>query len=384
MYEETPGITHLLEHILCRRLDDLNQSELYKELDKYGLCFNGAIYSKTLCFEVSGNIKFFRQACDVLVKLLAPPCFTDEDLKAERKRICREIEEDDKPNTIDYLINKCVWKDTALGRYASSSAVKKISLAKLKAEKEKIFTSENMFFYATGAVSEEDIGYLGGLIEKYNIPFGTPRNIVTPVTANFLRRGPDVCVKKPSYYNSVAFSIEYDAEKYTQQEIDLLYAILFFGNSAALYLSLSEERGLIYGIDDYRERYANAGVIYFSYEIEFEDLHESIKASAEVLYNVKTEISDFDFNRAVTYYTENVWEDDVDTVNGDMSFDNHCLNYGYKDLDEYKKLFLNVSKERLQTVANEILRSENICVAVRAQKKVDADLIKKIISDTLI
>lgn len=385
IYEDTIGITHLLEHMFFRRLDDLSQSELYRQLDKYGLNFNASTYRELLRFYVTGNIRFFHEACRIFTKLLAPAAFISADLKIEQKRISRELEENNDPVTIEYLGDKGMWKNTGLERFATPSSMKKISLSKLKNEKEKIFTAENMFFYVTGDVSEENLQYLYGLIETFPVSSGSiirDNKILPP--ANFCHRGPDICTKK-TYDNYVLFSFDYDNCKYYPYELDLLYDILFTGNSAVFNYDLSEQKAFIYDYDARIERYSNIGHIYFSYEIAFEDLYESLKSSAEVLCAIKTEISDFDIERVKLYYVENadLKMDNVNSMNWAMSYDNHILFYNYADLSQAKKLYETVTKDRLKAIAGEIFRPENLVLAVRAQKKLDLDLIKDIVSKGL-
>lgn len=382
IYEETVGITHLLEHMFFRRLDSFSQIELYRELDKYGFYFNGNSYKEFLRFEMTGNIKFFKEACKIFSKLLAPVSFTSADLKAEQKRICRELEEANYPITIDHLADKSVWKDTPLERSATPSSMRKISLTKLKEEREKIFTAENMFFYVTGDVPEENLRYLYSQIESFPVNSGSIlRDNTVPPPANFCRRGPGICTKK-SPYNCALFSFDYDALKYRPYEIDMLYDILFTGNSAVFNYSLSEQKALIYDYDARIEGYSNIGRIYFSYEIAFKDLYESLSSSTEVLRGIKTEITDFDFERVRLYYIDNanLRMDYADRMNWDMSYNNHILFYDYADLDQEKKLYEKVTKDRLKIIAEEIFQPANMTLAIHAEKKLDIALIKEIIS----
>jgi predicted Zn-dependent peptidase len=364
-----------------RRLHNLSQKQLYNELDKYGLSLNGAVNKEIMVFEITGDARYFKEACKIFVKLLAPPTFTNEDLKLEVKRICRELEEKDAPITIDYTADKLAWKDTVFEKFATASSMKKISLNKLKEERQKIFTSDNIFFYVTGAVSDENIDCLRELIENYEISaLSAPRANIAPVPLNFCSRGPDILIKKSYAYNKILFSFDYDSKNYTHEEIDLLYDMLFEGNNAAFNYTLSEEKGLIYSFDSYIERFNNIGRLCFSYEIDTDELLESIRTSVEVLQNIKKEISDFDFERVKFTYTESdLLQDDADMLNQQMAYDNHLLSYGYKDLSEFKALYKKITKERLIKIANEIFRPENISLAIKAVKKTDENKIREIL-----
>ena len=176
------------------------------------------------------------------------------------------------------------------------------------------------------------------------------------------------------------FNFDYDATKYGPHEIDLIYDILFKGHSALFNYSLSEQMGLIYDYDSRIERYSNIGRIYFSYEISFDDLYESLGASIKVLQNLKGNLSDFDFERAKLYVMTSTKMDNVEDANWHLSYDNHILSYGYSDFDEERVLYAKITKNRLAAVIQEIFRPENLTVAIRAIKKVDVDKIKNLVS----
>jgi len=70
--EEDNGITHLTEHLVFRNVNRLMNGNLYRELDRLGLCFEGCTYKEFVRFTVSGAKEHFEEGAALLLKILTP------------------------------------------------------------------------------------------------------------------------------------------------------------------------------------------------------------------------------------------------------------------------------------------------------------------------
>ena len=70
--DEDNGITHFLEHILFRNINHLMEGNLYKEIDRLGLYFNGATYKEFMQLFIIGAPEHFTEAVQFLVKVFEP------------------------------------------------------------------------------------------------------------------------------------------------------------------------------------------------------------------------------------------------------------------------------------------------------------------------
>ena len=55
------GLTHFLEHIHFRRLNDVDQNELYYQMNKRGSNLNGSTYKELLKFYAKIRPRYFKE-----------------------------------------------------------------------------------------------------------------------------------------------------------------------------------------------------------------------------------------------------------------------------------------------------------------------------------
>ena len=87
---------------------------------------------------------------------------------------------------------------------------------------------------------------------------------------------------------------------------------------------------------------------------------------------------------ALPPYVDNAYimYDDVDDFNWCFAYENHILECGYSNIEDRKAAYQNVTVPRLNQVANEILRKENLTVTLKGQKKkVDVTMLEELIKN---
>ena len=163
--EDECGITHFLEHVSIRNVNRIMDGELYPTLDRYGLEFNASTYSEMVQFYISGADSNFKEGARIISKLFMPIALTKADVDAERDRLKAEIREVDDKSSLSAFTSECIFGDTALSRpiMGTNKSVGRITKARLENYRKESFTSDNVFLYVTGNVTEADIEYLSML-----------------------------------------------------------------------------------------------------------------------------------------------------------------------------------------------------------------------------
>jgi len=382
IYENIPGITHFLEHVVQRGVEDLFEKDETNEIRKYGFYLNASTYTNRMQFEISGNSKFFRQACRIFANHLDMNALTPQAFRIEKERICREVEEDFLPSDIFQLSTDTVWEDTSLANHRTAEALAKITLSQLKAEWKKCFTAKNMFFYITGAIPAEDLEYFYGLIEAYPVNFGgNERKNIVAVPPNFMKRNINIYAMPVSTHTIISFNFDFDTAKYNIYEINFLDNYLFSGSDSLLYNRLSTKKGLIYEGSGGIWCYNNAGNINYRYEVASEELIESVKIVIETLSGIKTEIFDNDFEGVMIDFVENTHKvvDNIENMNYEM-MENHIFSYDNIDYSQLVERYRAISKERLMQMAREIFAPDNITIVLKWEKKPNLKEIRKIVA----
>lgn len=381
--ENENGITHLLEHLAFRNIDRLMDGELYHVLDRCGLSFNASTYKEFVQFIITGALEHYDQAIEIITKVFEPLVLTKEKIDLEKQRVKAEIWEKAYEKSLDCFTDQIIWKGTGLTRDIAGKIgpLSRLGKNQLEQAHKRMFSRNNVFFYLTGNVKETQIDQLEEKLLAYPMEETVPlRTNEAPVPENFSRRDGMVDIKNNDYC-FVRFSFDIDVKKYKNAELDLLYDILFSGDSCVVYQELSEKSGLIYSFDARFEQYKNIGNIYFSYEVRHNALMESIKIILQKLHDLKNSMEGALFY-VIAPYVDNAYimYDDVDDFNWTFAYENHIIDCGYQSIEDRKNAYSQVTEERLKELVRDILRKDNLVVTLKGQKKkIDLDEVKKLI-----
>ena len=380
--EKECGITHFLEHVAIRNINSLMGGGLYRLLDKYGLEFNASTYNEMVQFYISGADTSFAFAAEIISRLLSPISLSGDELDAERLRIKAEIREADDKSSLAYFTASQVWGNTPLSRPITGTpgSVSRISAKRIEEYRRRVFTKDNIFFYVTGNVNNDNLSYLTELIGGYDLDDGAVHDNTVLLPPDFGKREPRVHVKNADF-TKIRYTFDVDMSLVTSQELDLLYDIVLGGYSADFFIELSEKRGLFYDLGGTVERYANAGLFSFSYELREAKLYDAAQMTVELLRGYAERAMDEDrcmkagyVNNAYMLY------DDTRELNFTFGYDNHILGLGYRDIEDRRRVYSSVTSERIREVAAIIFRPENLTVTLKGKKsKIDNERLEEIL-----
>ena len=384
MYEnkENNGISHFFEHIVFRNIHYGMGESLYQTLDRLGLVFNAATYKEFMVFFITGAPEHFREAAQILTKVMEPLVLPEKEIDTERKRIKAEIREQDEKSSLASFAQKTIWKNTSLalpiaGRKKGLSAITKKELSDFQQE---IFSPGNFFLYVTGQFPAEDLEYLDTLLSSRTLPEKCLcRNNIAPKPEAFFHRKKKVYYKKGET-TTVCFGIDLDAQKYSPPERQLLYDILFEGDFCKIHQALSEKKGYIYSYDAWLEEYKNLANIRFMYEVQPKNLSASVREVFDVFSNLKKGIGD-SLTYAMPSYVDNahLLEDDAEDYNWTMAYENHILDFKCRGVEQRAQAYAAVSADRMTQICREVFCSENIVLLVEGpEKKLDIEELEKI------
>jgi len=382
--EEDNGISHMFEHMVFRSINRSYDGNLYQILDKYGLTFNASTYREFVHFYINGATHNFDLAAEIIAKILQPIIIDNLDFNIEKKRIKAEIHEEDYRTSLECFSNNVVWEGTPQVRSicGQCSNIDKISFKKLIEFQKNVVNSDNLFFYVTGNVSEEETLNLMRKIEKFPVNKGIVYNNVVSIPNNFGNRIGDIYLKNCSY-SMVRISFDINTSRYSDAAMELFFDILFSGDSCIMFQSLSEKSGLIYGYDARFAKYNNIGNIYFSYEVKTNKVEQTIQVVVDCLKQLKSGIGDkLDYVKAPYIDNAMILFDNPEEFNWNRAYENHILNCEYTDIESRIKAFSDVKNTDIELIANEVLQPKNLVVAMKSnKKKIDLDKIRSIVRE---
>ena len=373
MFEEEreSGITHFLEHILIRNVNEIMGGELYRILDRNGLDLNASTYSEMVQFYVTGAKEKLLLGAELLSKLLSPIILPPSEIDLERKRIKAEMRESDERGSLASFTSGILHEGTSLSRSITGSfgSVGGFTRRKLESYRKRVFTRENVFLYLTGSFDEEGLSGIERIFAGYPLPNGEKNLNLAPVSRNFGKREPKLYVKAADY-TVLRFSFDLDMTRISLPESDLLYDTLLGGYSSRLFIELSEKRGLFYDIQGASECYPNIGSLSFYFELKGADAAEAVRAVLELLSEFKnTTLKEEECMKAS--YVDNAMMlcDDSRDLNFTLAYDNHIMGLGYATIGERIEAYRRVTPERLREVASIVFRPENLTLTAKGNRR---------------
>jgi len=370
MYEKSieAGYSHFFEHMVFRNVNRLMSGELYRELDKFGLTLSGTTYNEFIQLSICGSPKFFNKASEILTLALEEIVVTKEELSGERERVKREIREDTYSSTIDALSQKAVWCGTSLSETITGSVgnLSKITVNKLKKFSQTLMSRNNIFFYLTGAFCEDNVDFLTSLVDKKELPLSPKRQNLAPVPPLFFKRACEVKAKRDDVCK-VKLAFDVDTEKVKKPVRDLIYDILFQGDTSQVFLELSEKNGYVYSYDANFEEYLNVGVLTLSFETSKADFSKALEVVKDIFISLRENEEEDRLALAKVPYTENYLFilDDAEALNFNKAVESHFLGFDYKTLEERRAFYEKVTGNDVKEGAKEIFKKENLTVSIK-------------------
>ena len=373
LYEtaEQSGETHFIEHMVFRNINHRMNGGLYPLLDRCGLSFNAETYKEFVQFFIVGAKEHFSDAVTVFSHLFDPMILPREQIDPERMRIKSEIRESDETTSLDYFSDGIVWNGTPLSRsiLGRSSTLDRMGSKYLADAARRIFSRNNLFFYLTGAISDADLDLF---CRAMNAPLEDTvprRDNSVPLPADFGARPREIFLKN-SDETVVRFSFDFDARRYTNAELMLLYDILFYGECGKIYRELSDKTGLIYSFDPCMERYRNGGALHLKFEVRPGDLLRAVELVCLILDGLKQGLTDeLDYVRPLYLDNGGLLFDSAEEFNWNRAYEVHILDCPYPDHAARRAAYAAVTPERICTIARDIFRTCNLTLALKGKRR---------------
>lgn len=381
---EMAGMSHLFEHAVFRNVNHLMSGALYRELDRHGLTLSGATYNELIQLSIQGSPKHFKTAVDILIKTLSPLVITPAELNAEKERVKREIREDTYRSSVDAMSQKAVWSGTGLAETITGTIgkISKVSVAKLSEFSKTLLTEENVFFYLTGSFNDADKSYLENELSKINLPSGKRRENIAEKPNRFFNREPDITVKRADYCK-VKLAFDVDCRATRKPARDLVYDVLFQGDTSKIFLELSEKNGYVYSFDANLDEYKNLASLSLSFETSSADFAPALKAVWRIFKELCEGVKDDELSLAKVPYTENseFILDDPEGLNWNRAWETHILGFEYTTLEDRKNAYSSVTPEEATETAKQIFRLSNLTVSAKHRNPETAmKIIKEVFS----
>lgn len=366
--KEINGISHFLEHMFFKGAKKYPNARAVSEaIDAVGGDFNAFTGKEYAGYYVKVAKDHCDLAMDVLSDMLIHSRFATEDIEKERGVILEEYNmyQDTPMYQIGWNFEKLLFGDQPIGRdqIGTQELIKSVTHEQFVEYKNRLYTADNVVISVAGNVDHEQIVEK---IESYFDFSNKKKSGEFEPYKKFEGNRVHLTNKKTEQAHIVVGGIGIPAgheDTYAQK----LLAIAMGGNmSSRMFLSVREARGLCYYIHSSTDDYTDVGVLSTNAGVSLDKIDDAIKAIKDEYEKlVFGDLTEEELERAKNYLKGKMILRLEDSEEYAHLLGKYELLHGkVRTADEVFKKINEVSLEDVNRVAAEVLRSDNLRLAV--------------------
>lgn len=366
--ESQAGVSHFIEHLCFKGTATRKTSrEISEPIESTGGIINGGTDKELTVYWCRISSKYFRLALEILVDILRNSLFDEEEIEKERNVIAEEINMnyDNPQQRVETMIYKLLWPDQPLGRdvLGYKHTIQNFSREKLFNYYKFHYIPSNIVVSICGDIVPEDAIEL---IEKYTGDWDGYRKAVRG--ANLYSQDELNLMLEYRDIEQVQVCLGFHGLPLTHDDrfaVDILNTILGDGMSSRLFTEIREKHGLVYDIGSSVDHFLDAGSIIIHAALEVENISLALPLILEQIYKIRSDVTLNELNKAkemikgrLVLALENTY-----SISSWLGTQEILLDRIY-DVEEIIKMIDNVTLNDVMRVANELISSRKLNVAM--------------------
>jgi predicted Zn-dependent peptidase len=361
------GLAHFMEHMVFKGTERRSAEDIAREMDSVGGMLDAFTSKEQICFNAKVLDEHLPIAFDVLADLVLRPKFDSDDVRKERRVVLEEIKMDlDNPEYLLHdIFTRGFWPDHSLGRpiLGTPETVRKFDRDALRRRFKNWFAPDHILVTAAGNITHEEVLKL---VEK---EFGQlqPQSACdgdeVPSTGAFIRvetkrdlEQVHLCIGVPSL--PIAHERRFG--------VAVLNNLLGGGMSSRLFQNIREKQGLAYAVFSELTPYSDVGMLSVYAGTAKENIGNVLDLTiAEFRAMKESPVSEEELRRAKNHLKGSLMLS-LESTSSRMSnlARQELYFHRFSSLDEILTSIEAVTREQVQTLAQEFFRPESIAVAV--------------------
>jgi predicted Zn-dependent peptidase len=278
--DHTPGLAHLLEHLLFKGTTTRSALRVSQEIDSVGGFLDAATGKESTFYYADVPADGIAKATDLLLDLVFSPAFAPDKIELERNVVLEEIrgyDDDPEQRAFDQFIEG-LWADhhplsrAVLGTRVSMENATRDDVVKFHGA---FYRPSNIVIAAAGAIDTE--AFVADIERRVpetprSAPVGAPRR--TPPSFQTLRAHHIQPTGQTHIYLGLPGPLSSDANRFP---LEIANSVLGDGTSSRLFTAIREERGLAYVVQSAVNRFSDAG-FWLSYAAVAPDTADTVVA----------------------------------------------------------------------------------------------------------
>jgi predicted Zn-dependent peptidase len=361
------GLAHFLEHMVFKGTDRRSAEDIAREMDSVGGMLDAFTSKEQICFNAKVLDEHLSIAFDVLADLVLRPKLQSADIKKERQVVLEEIKMDlDNPEYLLHdLFTRGFWPNHPLGRpiLGTPETVRKFDGEALRSRFHKWFAPDHILVTAAGNVTHQQVMKLVNREFGHLKPRHTHENETVPTAAApiHLESKRDLeqvhlCVGVPS------FPIAHER----RFAVAVLNNLLGGGMSSRLFQNIREKQGLAYAVFSELTPYSDAGLLSVYAGTAKETIGKVLDLTiAEFRAMKESPVTEEELRRAKNHLKGSLMLS-LESTSSRMSnlARQEMYFHRFSSLDEILSSIEAVTREEVQSIANEFFHPDRIAATV--------------------
>lgn len=364
---EENGLAHFIEHMVFKGTERRSAEAIAREMDSVGGMLDAFTSKEQICFNAKVLDEHLPIAFDVIADLLLRPNFDAEDVKKERQVVLEEIKMDlDNP---EYLLHEIFtsgfWPEHPLGRpiLGTPETVKQFNRDTLKERFQSWFAPDHLVVTAAGNVTPEQVLSLVEREFGHLKPAGPPEAHIAP------RTQAPIHLEKKRDLEQVHLCVGVPSVPLAHVDrfgIAVLNNLLGGGMSSRLFQSIRERQGLAYAVFSELTPYSDAGMLTVYAGSAKEKIGQVLDLIVKEFRQLKeSPVTDEELTRSKNHLKGSLMLSLESTSARMSNLARQELYFRrFYSLDEILRSIEVVTREQLQSLAQQYFRTEDLAVTV--------------------
>lgn len=361
------GISHFIEHMVFKGTKHRSAEDIARSVDSVGGGLDAFTSKELVSFNTKVMDEHLPFALDILADLVLNPVFRESDIEREKGVILEEIKmEADQP---EFVLHEAFisnfWKGHGLGKpiLGTKETVKKFGQEMLFDYYTRIYSPQNILITAAGNLDHDDITKLvrdsfAGLTERAALLSDCVPKSHAPIV-----------LKKKESLEQVHIAIGVPAYPLAHElrfPLYVLNTVLGGGMSSRLFQNIREKQGLAYAVYSELNLFSDTGCFTVYAGTAVETAKQVVSSVIQEFRQLKDELIGEDELRRAKDHLKGSLMLSLESTSSRMSnLARQELYFArFLSLDEMLENIEMVTREEVQSIAQEFFRTEHIALAM--------------------
>ena len=365
-------ISHLLEHMFFRKMNDISQRDLYKSLNKIGVTLNGYTYKDYICFGAGVLSEYFNDFIDIIINLYEDFKWNEDEIKVEKEVVKRQIEEKGY-SYFDDIVNDNYYEGSCFKNKIAAKVhnIENLSDNVINDYKKRIFNKDNSIIVLTGNFQDKNVNYLSEKLNQIKDFSFKKLKRQNTIPKKFCKRDDKNIIIMQSDYDVNDIEIRIDLrEDVDMDKAEMLFHILAVGDGAKIPYRLKDYLGYIGDFDCNFNYYKDFNLVTLGCSVDNKYLIKTLNIIFDEINKIKKEISNEDIEENIIFMTDysNII-DSTEDYNDLLAYERFILGNSDFSIQNKTKSFEKITVKDLKKTAKQIFKKKNISVYVENNSK---------------